>query len=245
MSEPSRATGPEESSSGTSSFRTLIQALVSPREAFIELAREPRTAVALILLVVLGVIAIHVSMARVPAESLFASIEASGRPLPQEAQDDPEKFLRGALWMQTATAVVVGPALYLAMAGIFLVLFRLLGSELTFRQSLATTLHGMLPFAVAAVVGVAAALGRDEISLEELQWGGVVASHLGFLAGEESSKATRALLGSIDLFSAWCVALLAFGYRTVARVGAGSAWAVVLTVWLLGVLIKVGLATAI
>lgn len=244
MSEPLPVAGQEDASPGASSFRTLIQALVSPREAFTELAREPRTALALLVLVLLGVVAIHVAMTKVPAESFFASIEASGRELPQEASDDPEKFLRAAIWMQTASAVIVGPALYLAMSGIFLVLFRMLGSELSFRQSLATTLHGMLPFAVAAIVGVAAALGRDEISLEELQWGGVVASHLGFLAGDDSSKAVRALLGSIDLFSIWCIALLAFGYRVVARVGAASAWAVVLTIWALGILIKLGLATA-
>jgi len=54
------------------------------------------------------------------------------------------------------------------MAGIFLVLFRLVGSELTFRQSLATTLHGMLPFGVAAVVGIATALGLARGSAAQL-----------------------------------------------------------------------------
>jgi hypothetical protein len=222
----------------------LIQALVSPREAFTELARRPTTALALVVLVLLGVIAIHVAMSRVPPESLFASLEESGQELPAEAKENPERFLKIALWSQTAAAVVFGPALYLALAGIFLVLFRMLGSELGFRQSLATTLHGMLPFGVAAVVGVFVALGRDEISLEELQWGGLVASHLGFLAGEDAGKVTRALLTSFDLFSVWCIALLAIGYRVVARVSAGAAWAAVLTVWAVGVALKLALAAA-
>ena len=57
MSEPLPPAGQEEPSSGGSSFRILIRALVSPREAFTELAREPRTALALLLLVLLGVVA--------------------------------------------------------------------------------------------------------------------------------------------------------------------------------------------
>jgi hypothetical protein len=239
MSEP-HAAEPGESSSA----RNLVQALVAPREAFTALARQPTTALALVVLVFLGVIAIHVAMSRVPPESLFASLEEQGQQLPPDAKENPERFLKIALWSQTAAAVVFGPALYLALAGVFLVLFRMLGSELAFRQSLATTLHGMLPFGVAAVVGVVVSFGRDEISLEELQYGGLVASHLGFLAGEDASKVVRALLTSIDLFSIWCIALLAIGYRIVARVSAGAAWAAVVAVWAVGIALKLALAAA-
>jgi hypothetical protein len=227
-----------------SSLGHLIGALTAPRAAFASIARAPTTAVALVLLVLSGVLALHFAMSRVTAESFLASIEESGREVPQEMRDDPERFLTIARWTQTIGAVLLGPALYFALAGVFLVLFRLLGSELTYRQSLATTVHGMLPFGVAALVGVAVALGRDEITMAELQWGGVVVSNLGFLAGEEAGKAARALLTSVDLFSAWCVYLLATGYRIGARVGVGAAWSVVLTVWSLGILVKLGLAVA-
>jgi hypothetical protein len=239
MSEP-RLAEPDEGSSA----RNLIQALVAPRDAFGSLARRPTTALALVVLVLLGVVAIHVMMSRVPAESMLASIEASGQELPEKAKENPERLLKIALWSQTVAAFLIGPALYLAMAGVFLVLFRMLGSDLTFRQSLATTLHGMLPFGVAAIVGVVVALGRTEISLEELQAGGVVASNLGFLADEETGKVARALLTSVDLFSAWCVTLLALGFRIVARVSAGAAWAVVLAVWTVGIVVKLGAAVA-
>lgn len=239
MTEPR----PEETVE-SSSARNLVQALVSPREAFTALARRPTTALALVVLVALGAVAIYVAMSRVPAESLVASIEEGGSELPPDARDDPEKFLRMALWSQTAMAVVFGPALYVAVAAIFLVIFRLFGSDIAFRQSLAVTIHGMLPFGVAAVAGVAVALGRDEIGLEELRSGSLLASHLGFLATEDTGELTRALLTSADLFSAWCVALLALGYRIVARVGAGAAWGAVLAIWLVGVAIKVALAAA-
>ncbi len=118
----------------------------------------------------------------------------------------------------------------------------MLGSDLTFRQSLATTVHGFLPFGLAALAGIAIALGRDEIRLADMQAGGLVPSHLGVLAGENAGKVLRALLGSVDLFSAWCVALLATGYRVVARVSRGAAWGVVGSLWAVGILIKLALA---
>ena len=65
---------------GISDPRVLEAMGKVPREAFTELAREPRTALALILLVLLGVVAIHVAMAKVPAESFFASLKSYCEP---------------------------------------------------------------------------------------------------------------------------------------------------------------------
>ena len=245
MSEPA----PHAESSGGppeegGSLRNMLNALVSPREAFESIARQPTTAIVLIVLVLLGVVAVHVAMTRVTPEAFLASLESMGRELPPEAKEDPERLYKVTLWSQSIGALVVSPIFYFAMAGSFLVLFRLLGSEITFRQSLSTSLHGVIPLGVAAVVGTVVALGREEVSLEELQSGSLLMSHLGFLAGEEAGKVTRALFSSFDLFSAWCVALLATGYRIVARVSAGAAWTVVLALWVVGVLCKLALTAA-
>jgi hypothetical protein len=80
--------------------------------------------------------------------------------------------------------------------------------------------------------------------MEELQSGQFLMSNLGFLASEETSKAVLALLTSVDVFSIWCIALLTFGYQIVARVSRGTALGTVLALWIVGVLIKVGMAAA-
>ena len=54
---------------------------------------------------------------------------------------------------------------------------------------------------------------------------------------------TRALLTSVDAFSAWCVALLAIGFTEVARVSRSAAWTTVLVVWGAGIGLKLVLAT--
>jgi len=115
----------------------------------------------------------------------------------------------------------------------------MLGSEIRFRQSLATALHGMLPLALAAVVGTVIAFGQETISMEDLRGGAFLASNLGFLSNESTGKMARALLTSVDLFSAWCVFLLALGFEIVAGVSKSKSWSVVLVVWGAGVALKV------
>lgn len=237
MNDPSPVAG-AAASRGGASWRHLVAVLTSPTEGFTALASRPTFALALVLLVLLGVAAVGIGMSKVTVQDFLASIEASGREVPPKLRENPEGFVAAMRWTQTATAAVFAPAMYAALAGIFLVLFRLLGSDLSFRKSLATTVHGFLPFGLAAIAGIAIALGKDQIRLEEMQAGGLVPSHLGVFAGEEVGKVVRGLLGSVDLFSAWCLTLLATGYRTVARVSTGAAWGVVAGVWAAGVLIK-------
>jgi hypothetical protein len=120
----------------------------------------------------------------------------------------------------------------------------MLGSEMDFVRSLSVAIHGSVPLGAAAIIGIPVALGRSEMSMEELQGGQYLMSNLGFLAGEEAGAVTRALLTSVDLFSVWCIILLTIGYRIVARVSRGAALAVTLAVWGLGVLLKVAMAAA-
>lgn len=243
MNDPSPDSG-AAASRGGASWRNLVAVLTSPREGFAGLAARPTFALALVLLVVVGVSAVSIGMSKVTVQDFLGSIEASGREVPPKISENPERFVSIMRWTQTATSAVIAPAMYAALAGIFLVIFRLLGSDIGFRKSLATTVHGLLPFGIAAVAGIAIALGKDRVLLQDIQSGGLVPSHLGVLAGDETSKVMRALLGSVDLFSAWCVALLATGYQTVARVSRGAAWGVVGGVWLIAIVLKLLLVTA-
>ena len=241
MIDPSPETG-AAAERGGASWRHMGSVLTSPGEGFAALARKPTFALVMVLLVVVGAVGVWIAMSKVTAADLFASIEQSGRAVPAKMQEDPEAFLKVMRATQLGTVIVLSPLFYLALAGICLVAFRMLGSDLTFRQSLATTVHALLPFGLVGIAGIAIAFGRDEIRLADIQAGGLVPSHLGVLAGEDAGKVLRALLGSFDLFSVWCVVLLATGYRVVARVSRGAAWGVVGTVWTIGILIKLAIA---
>jgi len=225
-----------------SAWSLIWAVLTAPSDTFPRLAARPIFAVALVLLLALGTAVGFVAMGKVTPEEFLRTFEERGQAAPPALQDDPEAFLAKFQWFQTAAGTVVAALFYLAAAGLFLALFRLFGSDLTYRQSLATAVHGLLPLGLAAVVGIVVLLGREQVGLEELQTGGLVASNLALFAGDDTGKATRALLSSVDLFSLWSLYLLAVGYRAVARVSSGVAGSVVLSLWAVGVGLKVGLA---
>jgi hypothetical protein len=237
MTSESLSSGAGGTTAGSSSFRTVLSVLVSPREGFAALARRPAWLLALVLLTLCAATALHVSLSKVTAEDVMRAAEASGRAIPPEA--DPERILAFTRWSQLTFAILGAPIFYLIEAALLLFAFRMSGSDLRFRESFATTIHGMLPFGVAAILGAIVASFRETITLEEMKWGGVLASNLGILAGEETGSVARALLTSVDAFSIWCVVLLATGYEIVARVPRRTAWTGVLAVWAAGIALKV------
>jgi hypothetical protein len=227
-----------------SSFRNLTQALISPGEAFAALAKRPRFLLALLLLVLVATLSVYLSMQKVDAGEMLRVLEERGKEFPPKLHDDPERLKAFSLWSATIWTPIAFSGFLFLEAALFMVIYRMLGSELTFRQSAATAVHAGLPLVVASVVGIAVALGREQIGFLDIESGGLVPSNLGFLASEETSRAMRALLTSVDLFSAWCIVLLATGYRIVARVTEGTAWAVTLTLWTVGILAKLALTAA-
>ena len=71
--------------------------------------------------------------------------------------------------------------------------------------------------------------------------GDMLRSNLGFLAPPDA-KALHSLLGSLDVFSFWTMGLLAIGLAAAARIRKGQAAGVVVSLWLVYVLAKAGLA---
>jgi hypothetical protein len=71
--------------------------------------------------------------------------------------------------------------------------------------------------------------------------GDLLRSNLGFLVGRDE-KVLHSLLGSIDLFSFWSLALFVIGYSAAAKIRKGQAAGVIVTLWVVFVLGKAGLA---
>jgi hypothetical protein len=227
----------------SSGWGRVLSVLWAPGKTFTAIAARPTWVIALVVLALLGSLSVYFGFSKVEAADLARMLEEQGRELPPNAPS-PEAMLKFSLWGAVVAAALGAPLFYVLTALLFWVTLRLLGSEMDFRRSLSVTLHGIMPLGVAALIGIPVALGRDTISMEELQSGQFLMSNLGFLASEETSKAVLALLTSVDVFSIWCIALLTIGYQIVARVSRGTALGTVLALWIVGVLIKVGMAAA-
>ena len=244
MTDPA-APSPDSSPGGPDPgpLGTIAGVLFSPVRTFQQLAARPRFVVALLLLVGLAIVLSLVITPKMDMEKVIREA-AESRDLPvTEAQVEQQvEIARSFGWVGTVAQVVIQPAIFLIIAAVFLALFRMLGSDIDYRQSLSVTTHGFLPLALSSLLSIPVALSRDEISMEEVRSGGFLPSSLAVLAGEETGSALRALLGSIDLFSVWTLFLFATGYRIVGRTGKGAAWGVELTLWALYVAGKVALS---
>jgi hypothetical protein len=72
---------------------------------------------------------------------------------------------------------------------------------------------------------------------------GLVHANLSVLMDGTAHPVLATALGSLDLFRIYGLFLAALGLRKVARMSSGSAWTVVLIIFLLGVLFAIAIAT--
>lgn len=232
-----------------SSWGRLIGVLVAPGETFRSIAERPTWLPPLLLLVLLGVVVgFEVQMRTDPEEMVRGQLESVKVDVPQEQVDkmieDAESRTTGGKAGLAAIGGLVQAALYAVVAVLFWLGFRLFGSEMDYVRSLATTLHGYMPLAVAALLNLPLMLTRESLTFEEAMQGGVLVSSLKALAPEDASAVTEALLGSVDLFTIWALVLLTIGYKAVAKVSTAVASGIVILFWLVFVVGKVGLAAA-
>lgn len=225
-----------------SGFGRLIGALVAPVKTFQSIAERPTFGAAMLLLVaVLSSVSYMAAQKTDFSDVMRGQLAASGREVPEEMLDRQVAMMQknGGLFAILGSAFIAIGAV--VIAALFLLTFKLLGSEgLDFPTSLSVTLHSLLPLAVATLLSIPVILSKTTIGYADIKRGGYLASSLAFLAPEGTSPVVQALLGKLDFFSLWTLALLYIGYRFAARVSPRKAAGVVIGLWLLYIGITVG-----
>jgi len=225
----------------SSSFGRIISVLFSPKKTFQSIAERPTLLVAMLTLAAIGAIVAFAMMTKVDMTQMMIDGAAErGQEITEEQAEKIAGFTRYAAPIQAAVASIV---IYLLAALVFWVAFKVLGSEMGYKKSLAVTVHGMAPGAVAGLFSLVVVMTKSEISLAQVQSGRVLLSNLAALAPEGASPALVVLLGAFDIFALWMIVLFVIGFRTVAKTSRGSTIAVVVAAWIVAVGIGVGLAT--
>ena len=222
----------------------LVGVLTAPEKTFRAIAERPTWGLALALLVLISTASTLVIFQRVDRDAfrqqMSAQMERRGQEPNEKMLDTMEKY---GLTCGPAIAIGGSLAFYFAAAGLLLVASNLLGGSTNYRTILAVVLHASMPFALSGLLQIPVALGRGAIDLQELQHNGsLLPSSLAALAPADLGPALFALLNSIDLFTLWTVALLIVGFHLAARISKGAAAAGVLTLWAIGILLKMGAA---
>lgn len=225
-----------------STWTRPLSVLFAPEATFRAIAARPTWLVALLIIILISLAANYVTVDKIDfAEVTRAQMADSGQSAEQieQAADMAGRFGKIGAYV----AVLVGPwIVFPLMAAVFFVVLRLLGgSALGFGGSLAAITHGFMPQALRSALSIPIAMGRSEISNEDLEGGGLLPSNLNaFMGSADQSPMLTVLYQSVDFFHVWTAVLLTIAYRYVAGVSKGKAVAAVVGLWGFWIAIRLG-----
>jgi hypothetical protein len=132
---------------------------------------------------------------------------------------------------------------YALLAGIFFLLFLLIGTGISYKSAFAVTVWAVFPSsAVLLLLSILLSYVKDPATLE-INPASNVASHLGWLVSDEKAHpGLSSLLSSLDLFSFWSIALLSVGFVSASegKLTTAKAATAIGILWLIWVLGKAG-----
>lgn len=230
------------------SLRRVVSVLFSPGKTFQEIGERPTWGVALVVLLVVAGISSTVVLSKIDLSSQESMIRdrleergMSGEEL-ERAVEQAVTFTEKSKPFWPVAGLVFSVAFYLFAALLLWGGVTLAGGQARFVTALSTTLHGLMPQAVLALLTIPVALSQGTIDPETAQSGSILASNLAVFAPEDTGAGVLALLSSLDFFTIWSVILLIIGFSVTARVSKGASAAVVIGCWIIAIAVKAGLA---
>lgn len=216
----------------------LFRVFVAPGETFRELREKPTWVLGLLVYWALAATAAYLLVSRVDfVEVLESQFAASGSQAPPNLEQS-AGFARGCA---TVASWLAPPIFCLVLALVFLA-FKLLGGDFDYRQSLAITVHGLMPRAAASLASIPVILSRESFSAEEMKTASFLHSNLSFLAPENAPAWLSVVLASLDVFTFGALVLLSIGFHVAAKVPRGLAYFGIFGLWLLVVAVQAGMA---
>lgn len=232
----------------------LIGVLVSPGETFADINRKPTWLIPMLLGIVFYTAYItffniwvkpdYDKMVRAQAQK---QAERFGTPAPApEALALQVKITKISMYVIPVIGI---PVADFAIAGIFALGMLLLSANTTYKKILSVfAWTGCSVGLVYWILSIAVLFVRDketlsEIKLEEIA--AVAPTHLGVLFQSSESAVLKALATSIDIFTIWQLILLTIGFAAISgsrKITKSSTATVVVALWIVWVLIKVGIA---
>jgi hypothetical protein len=243
IAEPAAA--PMSEPPAKNSFQRIAGVLFAPAETFRDIARKPDILVPLLLIIVVTYATIALTVPRMDWDAMIAQQEEVMRKQnPNMSNADMERVAKitragGTVMMYVMPLLFV--AWYAIIAGVLLLACRLFGGEGNYQQAFSSTVYAWMPMLLAGIVGTIVVLARGGlINPQSMQT--LVKSNPAFLVDIKEQPVLFSLLSSFDLFTIWFLILLVFGFAALSRLSKGKVAAIVISLWIVLVVIKLGMA---
>lgn len=226
----------------------MFGALFSPKETFADIAARPSWLAPVILLSIISLGFTIAFTQRVGWQQFMEQQLANNpRTANMSAEQRAQAIERGASiakYFGYGGAALGSFAVVAVLAGIFLGAFNLIGGAGTnYRTSLGILSHSMMPLVVANLLAfIVLFLKRPDMFDLENPLGSNVAA---FLSGDAPAW-LNSLGRSLDIFAFWAMFLIATGFAAASpkKISLGKGLGIVIGVWAVYVLVKMGWAAA-
>lgn len=237
-----------EQAAEMSTPETLSGIFFEPGRTFEALRARPRFLAATIILALCFLASTVAFFSKVDYDQMIRqAIESS----PRTEQMSPEQK-EAAIAMQTKPALkylfvyvfpTVGVFIFVALgAAIYLLGTLAMGKKMNYWQALAVWSYSSLPPTILLTVAniIMLFVRPPDPSDAVAARGGMIHANLGLLTSRTAHPVLASGLGAVDLFVIYGLVLAAIGLRKTGRLSTGAAWTIVLVVWLIGVLARIG-----
>lgn len=220
--------------------QTLTSIFFEPSSTFQALRNRPRFLVAGLVLLALTCAVTALLFLRVDMD---AFIRERMERAPNAAQRTEQQTEMGVKFGKIIAAVGVPlsvPITIAAGSAIYLLGALAFGGSLSYKKALAVWTYSSLPpavFSTFVVILVLFLKSSESIDPEHL-----LVTNPGAFMSSESSPALVAFLSQFDVLRFYGMFLAALGLRKVGKMSSGAAWGVVITLWVLGIVLRVGSA---
>ena len=227
-----------------STAQTLTSIFFEPGETFQALKVRPRFLIAGIITVVVFMAYYTTFVSRVGSEAIArAQIESSNpNATPEEIEQGLAMQNNPIIKVITYAAFpVVFAALFAAGAGLYLLGTMLMGKSMSYKQALSVWVYSSYPPTVVftliniVLLFLKAPGDIDPTAINS----GLARANPSILVDPKTQPMLTTLLGSFDLIQFFGLFLAAVGLKTIGKLSSGSAWAIVLGIWFVGVLLRV------
>jgi len=223
---------------------TLMSIFFEPERTFEALRARPRFLVAALITLVLTMIVTVALLQKVDFEQFLRdriSESPNGQQMSAEQMDRAVKF--GKISTYVAPPIVVA-VMFAGGAALYLLGVMAMGGRMTYKQALSVWAYSSFaPGVLLTIISLLLLFLRpaDAIDLAK-PGGGLLVTNPGAFMGSGTSPSLVAVLSSFDLFTFYGLFLAAVGLRKTGKLSSGSAWTIVIALWVLSVIFHVGRA---
>lgn len=221
-------------------FARMAGVFFNPVQTMQSIGERPDIVVPLLLIIVLSFLTNYLAVPHL--DMVSETVEQLREQGMSEEQIEETAERMGSLQKVMGPVSAALMPLWIAiMAGILFLAFKLFGGAGGYKQAFAVVTYAWIPLILKGVIGTILIMQRSGVQISELMT--IVKSNPAFLVDPKESRAAFAFLSAIDVFNLFSMFLMIIGFAALARMSRGRSAAIIVSLWLVWVLGKTGLAS--